>query len=357
MSQEGNLKILESKGVFPSILAAKSHIYIIKGNFSSLQTPVNPFIKLSNILASELVKLTSFNRNIRISLPTGVSIKENFAQHESINVMLEKTGKNMAMHPMASAQKLNIYDDVHHHLPSQENKTYCKHDYKLENGLSDALEQLKINKFCEQKGVFNKYQFWRHHIIGYNPYIESAVDIMKLVFDSDLRKSDAFDKLLDSFYEACENYDEKMKKLATRVAFSTKVIWNPRNLFCGPAGYDHKPKLEENYLNKLPEASYRLINNSYKLLEKISNLVGLMPWINNKSVKLEINNLKKEDKAKIGKALSDIIKFLGFWQELLPENNSQYIFNHIAEFRPFIKGNQIKFDLIGLNICSKNCST
>jgi hypothetical protein len=358
MSQQANFKILDSKGGFPTKLAAKSHRYIIKGNFdntSFISKGINGFMKLSQTLMFEIEKLAFYKKSIHISLPSGISLKENFKKHNSINVMLEKLGKNIIMHPVSLTTNVVCQDDISTH-PAQIQHNHCQHEYKC----SDTLEQanpLEESKFLEQTGAFNKYQFWRHHIIGYNPYIESAVDVIEFAMNSSFRENAEFKDLINTASKCCEEYEEVSKQLAGRVAFSTKVIWNPRNLFCGPSAYDHKSKLEEDYLKKLPEPSYKLINDSYKALVKISNLANLMPWLKKGVGKIEVNNLTEEDKGNINDALYQVVDFLGFWQELLPENNSKYIFNHIAEFSPFVKGNQVKFNLVGLNICSKNCTT
>ena len=228
--------------------------------------------------------------------------------------------------------------------------------------LADKIPSLEQN-FPNEK--LNNYQIWRHHIIGYKPYLQSIISTVKVVIDAEqnsnsnqttqpdlktvkktegsIKKNSIQDtntpnsiqdaklpKLYAQVLSSCHEYNKKAICIAGNSAFSTKIIWNPRNLFCGPAAYFNTLEIESEYLDKLSEERQTLIQKIYRNLQK--------------DFPKDTESIINENK------LDALINFFRDWGKLLPSEGEEYIFNHIAVFYPTIHENQIKFNLRGLTI-------
>ena len=194
--------------------------------------------------------------------------------------------------------------------------------------------------------VLNKYQFWRHHILGYKTYIKDALSVIDSALNSNFRERLEFKELLQNLDDDCSQYNKDMTELAGKVAFSTKVIWNTGNLFCGPAGYDNNPNLEEAYLKLLPKDRRDLIDKAAKKCTKLASKSDLIQQVMD-----DIKEGKTIDEANIEKlndALGVARDFMKVWYQLLPEQ-LEYVFSNIAKFAPLTEKNkETKFTIIGL---------
>lgn len=104
------------------------------------------------------------------------------------------------------------------------------------------------------------------------------------------------------------------------------------------------------------DARFNLIDQAYQALNDLSTVLTSSKIPKVSGIKI----LTEEERDNLKDAFRYVKDFLEFWQKLLPNNASDYIFNYIAEFTPTLKGNKIKFELalvLSPELCSKECRT
>lgn len=367
------LRILNGKNSLPDKLDKKSQKYVIdvkfKQAYQQRTASQELFLALKTLISKEYMQ---------VRLKENTYLSDYFKKDELLTMMLCKELKSLPTYKKNSNNIVSVENDIEELLLPQPIKRYEYKQYEYcvsKNKISNGVDQITIltgqislsqkipaleENFLEEK--LNSYQIWRHHIIGYKPYLKSIISTVKAVIDAEensnsnqtaqpdlktvkktegsIKKNSTEDtNIPDSIQDAklrklykqvltyCHQYN---KKAIGNSAFSTKIIWNPRNLFCGPSSYFNKLEIEAAYLGMLPEERQTLIKQIY------DNLKSDFP-------KDEVSTINQDK-------LDALIDFFENWEKLLPDEGQEYIFNHIAVFYPAMQKNQIKFHLSGVAI-------